>query len=136
PWTLTSNVAAAVNSGSDPETGEPVVYVRATRGDETIYAARQSLASIGSSYQVEAELPGSEMLGWRYHGPFDELSAQKGVEHRVIAWDKVSAGEGTGIVHIAPGAGKEDFGLAKALSLPAIAPLDENGTYLDGFGWL
>ena len=62
------------------------------------------------------------MEGWTYHGPFDELPAQ--VEagapeaHRVILWDEVGQEEGTGIVHIAPGAGAEDYQLGKELGLP------------------
>ncbi|HZT95470.1 MAG TPA: isoleucine--tRNA ligase [Chloroflexota bacterium] len=137
PWTLTSNVAAAVNPGADPQTGEPVVYVRARTPDgDVIYAARESLPTIGGAFTIEAELTGDEMLGWRYRGPFDELPVQNEVEHRVIPWSEVSASEGTGIVHIAPGAGKEDFALGRALTLPAIAPLDENGVYVSGFDWL
>ncbi len=73
------------------------------------------------------------MLGWRYTGPFDELPAAEAVEHSVIAWDEVSATEGTGIVHIAPGCGREDFALSKDHQLPALAPVDESGVYL---GWL
>ena len=42
--------------------------------------------------------------------------------------------EGTGIVHIAPGAGSEDFQLGKKENLDPIAPLDENGVYIEGFG--
>ncbi len=57
-------------------------------------------------------------------------------EHRVVAWDLVGEEEGTGIVHIAPGCGAEDFQLGKALGLPVIAPLDESGRYLKGFDWL
>ncbi|MGE3983440.1 MAG: DUF5915 domain-containing protein, partial [Dehalococcoidia bacterium] len=49
--------------------------------------------------------------------------------HRVIRWDDVSDAEGTGIVHIAPGAGAEDFALSKEYGLPVIAPLGEDGTY-------
>ena len=49
---------------------------------------------------------GSELLGWRYEGLFDQPPAAAGVEHRVIAWDEVSMEEGTGIVHIAPGAAR------------------------------
>ena len=48
----------------------------------------------------------------------------------------VSGDEGTGIVHIAPGCGKEDFALSKEFNLPAIAPLDEFGNYVNGFDWL
>ncbi len=136
PWTLAGNVAAAVNTGADPLTGEPVRYVQARRGEETFYLAREALATVGGHLQVERELSGADLIGWRYRGPFDELPAQEGVEHRVIPWDEVSASEGTGIVHIAPGSGKEDFALGRALGLPAIAPLEEDGRYRQGFGWL
>ena len=47
--------------------------------------------------------------------------------HRVVAWDDVGETEGTGIVHIAPGCGKEDFALGKEQGLPPVAPLDECG---------
>src|SRR5439155_19131909 len=57
-------------------------------------------------------------------------------EHRVIAWDEVSDDEGTGIVHIAPGSGKEDFALSKSEGLAVIAPTDDEGVYIGGFGWL
>src|SRR5207244_5752862 len=56
--------------------------------------------------------------------------------HKVIPWDAVSEAEGTGIVHIAPGCGKEDFALGKEEGLVPIAPLDETGIFLDGFGEL
>ena len=48
----------------------------------------------------------------------------------------MTATEGTGIVHIAPGAGKEDFALSKVNDLPVVAPLNEFGVYVDGFAWL
>ena len=53
-------------------------------------------------------------------------------EHRVVPWAEVGEDEGTGIVHIAPGAGAEDFQLGKSLGLPVIAPLDEDGRYFAG----
>jgi isoleucyl-tRNA synthetase len=56
--------------------------------------------------------------------------------HRVIAWKDVGETEGTGIVHIAPGCGKEDFLLGKQEDLPPVAPLDEFGVFLPGFGEL
>ena len=62
-------------------------------------------------------LPGSELVGWRYEGPFDALGPGGEVEHRVIPWDDVSMEDGTGVVHIAPGCGAEDFELSKALGL-------------------
>ena len=56
-------------------------------------------------------VPGRELVGLRYEGPFDTLPPGAEVEHRVIPWDEVSVEEGTGIVHIAPGCGGEDFEL-------------------------
>ena len=56
--------------------------------------------------------------------------------HRIIPWDEVGEEEGTGIVHIAPGCGAEDFELGEIHDLPALAPLTENGIFVDGFGWL
>ncbi len=84
---------------------------------------------------VIREAPGSELVDLAYDGPFDELPAAAGVEHRVIPWDDVSDAEGTGIVHIAPGCGQEDFALSKAYDLAVIEPIDEFGVFGEGFGW-
>ena len=129
PWTLAANVAAAVN----PE----LTYAKVRAGDQVLYVAKDAAQSaLRAEHEILAELPGSELIGWRYRGPFDELPAASGVEHRVIAWDEVSATEGTGIVHIAPGCGREDFALSKENDLPVIAPINEFGLYVDGFNWL
>ncbi len=128
PWTLTSNVATAVH----PE----VPYVRVKQGKTLYYLSREALPILRGSYEVVEELRGADMEGWTYYGPFDELPAQRGVEHRVILWDEVSETEGTGMVHIAPGCGKEDFELGKQYDLPAIAPLDQFGMFVEGFDWL
>ena len=128
PWTMTSNVAAAVH----PE----LTYVKVKQGDHTLYLAKALVSVLRGDHQVLEELPGKELVGLTYRGPFDELSAQQGVQHRVIPWSEVSESEGTGIVHIAPGAGKEDFALGKQFDLPVIAPLDESGNFVEGFDWL
>ena len=132
PWTLTSNVAAAV--------GERLRYVKVRQGDDAFWLAKGTLkTALEGPFQVEEELSGADLVGWRYAGPFDELPAvqaafAEGYEHRVVPWDEVGEDEGTGIVHIAPGCGAEDFQLAKAIGLPVIAPLDESGIVLEGFG--
>ncbi len=137
PWTLTSNVAAAV--------GPDLTYVKVQAEDGwTYYLAKEAMANslIGRGNEVVAELKGADLLGWEYSGPFDELPAvqdafrEAGYTHRVIAWDEVGAEEGTGIVHIAPGCGAEDFELSREYDLPVVAPLDENGIYVGGFAWL
>jgi isoleucyl-tRNA synthetase len=147
PWTLSSNVAAAV--------GPDLVYVKVQQGDEIFYLSKGTVALLKGKYEVLAELKGRDMEGWTYDGPFDELpAAQKpggftqlieliqGIDqsaaqaHRVILWDEVGEAEGTGIVHIAPGCGAEDFQLGKQYHLPIVAPLEEEGHFVDGFGWL
>jgi len=135
PWTLTSNVAAAVGDG--------LRYVKVRQGDEQYWLAKGTLRSaLQGPFEVVEEVAGHELVGWRYAGPFDELPAVReafgptGYEHRVVAWDEVGEDEGTGIVHIAPGCGAEDFQLGRSLGLPVIAPIDESGIVLPGFGSL
>ncbi len=147
PWTLTSNVAAAV--------GPDLEYARVKQGDEILYLSKGTLHMLQGAYEVLGTLKGSEMEGWTYDGPFDELPAAQetgghtelselieGIDvsakqaHRVILWDEVGEAEGTGIVHIAPGCGAEDFQLGKENNLPKIAPLDEEGVFVAGFDWL
>ncbi|HMK08012.1 MAG TPA: class I tRNA ligase family protein [Anaerolineales bacterium] len=130
PWTLTSNVAAAV--------GPDLEYVQVRQGETSYYLSRGTLHMLSGPYQVERSLPGKALVGWTYDGPFDHLaaSAEAGAPpaHRVIEWSEVGEEEGTGIVHIAPGCGAEDFALSKQHGLPVIAPLDEAGVFLPGFG--
>ncbi len=147
PWTLTSNVAAAV--------GPELTYVKVRQGDDIVYLSKGTLHMLRGPYELLAELKGAEMAGWAYDGPFDDLEPaghpggytslarlirdvrQSAAEaHRVILWEAVGEAEGTGIVHIAPGCGAEDFVLGKEYHLPLIAPLDEEGHFLAGFGWL
>ena len=118
PWTLPANVAAAVKP--DAEYG-------LSGGD-------WRLAVSGGEYERIAR--GEELVGLEYSGPFDDLAAQEDVVHRVIPWDEVALDEGTGIVHIAPGAGAEDFELSRTLGLPVIAPINEDGRFYPGFGAL
>ncbi|MEM2152842.1 MAG: isoleucine--tRNA ligase [Candidatus Bathyarchaeia archaeon] len=132
PWTLTSNVAVAAH----PD----MTYVKVKYGDEYFYLGKPALDRIlpKGSYEIVEEMKGSDMEGWAYEGPFDDLPAQinsGAVEaHRLILWDGVTEEEGTCIVHIAPGCGKEDFELGKIYGLPTIAPLDEFGVFSDGIG--
>jgi isoleucyl-tRNA synthetase len=76
---------------------------------------------------------GEELVGLEYEGPFDHLPAQQGVVHRVIPWDEVATDEGTGIVHIAPGAGTEDFELSRVHDLTVLVPIDEAGRLLPDY---
>ena len=129
PWTLTSNVAAAVH----PD----LTYARAAKDGQSVWLAESLVKKVlGDSWQVEQFLRGADLVEWHYSGPFDELPAAQGTEHRVIPWTEVSQDEGTGIVHIAPGCGEEDFLLGQEYKLRVIAPIDDNGDYIQGFDWL
>ncbi|MFL5732053.1 MAG: isoleucine--tRNA ligase [Chloroflexia bacterium] len=126
PWTLTANVAAAVHPDLD--------YARVRQGDDVFYLSRGTLGRLQGEYDDLGSVKGSELVGLTYSGPFDDLPAASKVEHKVIAWDAVGEEEGTGIVHIAPGAGAEDFDLSKQYGLPVLVPIDENGVYTKNYG--
>jgi isoleucyl-tRNA synthetase len=121
PWTLPANVAAAVAPDAEYGLTEDGHWWAVERKPDARFVRR---------------LRGSELVGWRYRGPFDDLPAQRAVVHRVIPWDDVSMSEGTGIVHIAPGAGTEDFELSRLHDLPVLAPIDESGRMVEDYGEL
>ncbi|MCF7826053.1 MAG: isoleucine--tRNA ligase [Candidatus Marinimicrobia bacterium] len=126
PWTLSSNIMAAVHPDLD--------YVKVKQGEDIFYLVQGRLSVLQGDYEVLETLKGKDMLGWEYHGPYDELPIQADIHHAVIFWDEISETDGTGIVHIAPGCGKEDNALAKELGFQVIKPIDEFGAYLEGFG--
>src|SRR5215212_4025478 len=142
PWTLAANVAAAV--------GPELDYVLVRQGEQRVWVGKGMLKqAVVGRFEVLEERKGSALVGWRYEGPYDGLPVvreafDKGTrdepgtayQHRVIPWTEVGEDEGTGIVHIAPGAGAEDYQLGKSLGLPVIGPIDEDGRYYEGFDWL
>jgi len=183
PWTLTSNVAAAVNVGLDYvkcQAKDGAIYYFAkenlefARLDKQFKEKKQwvedvpklkTLAQIfkeRGGYEIIDTIKGADMVGWEYEGPYDHLEAQniaggypltndkleaEGVTgvtcHRVIDGGKdsigsdiVVAGEGTGIVHIAPGCGDIDHKIGQKEGLVEIAPLTPESTFLDKFDWL
>ena len=121
PWTLPANVAAAVRPEIDYGRNQAGEWAAITSAPDEAFAETK---------------PGGELVGWRYSAPFDDLPPSAGIEHRVIPWEGVEIGEGTGIVHIAPGAGREDFGLAGEYDLPVLTPVDEAGRFYPAYGWL
>jgi len=131
PWTLPANVALAVH----PE----LEYVRVKVGDEVLIVSKTVFAAAGwNGAAVLETVRGRDLVGLRFAGPFDELpAARDGVaHHRVISWEDVGEAEGTGIVHIAPGCGAEDFALSKTEGLPVLIPIDDQARFRPGHGAL
>ncbi len=135
PWTLPANVAAAVNPAAE------YVKVAPSGGDgddagEALWLSKALLEHVPVSGEVVDEALGEKLVGLRYRGPFSELPAARGLDYPVIPWDGVSLEEGSGVVHIAPGCGGEDFELGREHKLAVLAPIDESGRFLPEYGWL
>ena len=183
PWTLTSNVSLMVNKN--------LSYAKCKLNNgEIYYVAEENLKyqrlekefkdkkewidgvpklktldqlfNERGGYVVEKTIKGSEMIGWEYEGPYDELDAanieggfpftnnelkNKNITaikcHKIIDGGKdqegndvVVSGEGTGIVHTAPGCGDIDFKIGKKNNLVALAPLNEEANFIENFNWL
>ena len=125
PWTLPGNTALAVNSELE--------YVEVKVGDDQFILAKELAAKVlidekkqPLAYETLRELKGAELVGLSY----EPLFANHGENaHKVWAADYVSAESGTGIVHLAPIYGEEDFVLAQANDIPRVHVLDDNGFY-------
>ena len=126
PWTLPSNLAVAV--GADLE------YVRAQKeGDDTIYivAKERAKAVLGKKFTVLSTLKGSELVGSRYQPLFDYFAQERPNAFVVIASDHVTTGDGTGLVHMAPDFGEDDFLACKAAGIQVLQSVDDEGNFQD-----
>jgi isoleucyl-tRNA synthetase len=128
PWTLISNVALAVGSDID------YVQVRHVETGEELILAKSRMQvlveKIGeeSAWQVTGELKGRDLEGRDYEPLFSYFSPEKRAWY-VTAGDFVSTEDGTGIVHIAPAFGADDYELAKKYDLPMLQPVARNGCF-------
>ncbi|MBN1320681.1 MAG: isoleucine--tRNA ligase, partial [Thermoleophilia bacterium] len=121
PWTLISNVAAAV--------GADIQYARARLGEEHLILAADLVAAVlGPEAVIEETFPGSDLVGRHYRAPYDFVEPDKPA-WRVIAGDFVATDEGTGIVHIAPAFGADDMAVGQANDLPVIMPVDAEARF-------
>ncbi|MDQ6728713.1 MAG: isoleucine--tRNA ligase [Actinomycetota bacterium] len=119
PWTLISNVAAAV--------GPDITYARvhaAEGGRDMIMAS----ARVAEGADVVQRYTGAQLVGLRYARPFDLLPIDDGAL-RVVAGGFVTTDEGSGIVHIAPAFGADDMEVARAEGLPVLNPVGPDGTF-------
>jgi isoleucyl-tRNA synthetase len=128
PWTLPSNVALAIH----PE----LTYAEVEHeGRRLILAESRVNAVFGEDAQIVRRYPAQELVGVRYQRPFDiVLVGQSGVHEtawRVYAEDFVTADDGTGIVHLAPAFGADDFSAGQRHDLPLLRPIDDAGKFLE-----
>jgi len=125
PWTLSSNVLLAVN----PKLG----YVKTEINGKTVYLGIDSAKRLNLKDVKEIDI--KELLGREYESLLD-IPAQKDIKHNIVEWDLVDSKTGSGVVHIAPGCGQEDFELGKELGADIISPLSSTGHFTKGFGFL
>jgi len=131
PWTLSANVALAVN----PEMEYAKVKVKSD--DKYLILGKKSLGLLGDDKVEVIEIfKGEKLVGLEYETFFPEFEKQQEISHKVVAWEDVSETDGSGVVHIAPGCGAEDFELGKKLNLDVVIPVDDNGVLLHGFGFM
>lgn len=150
PWTLPANVALAVDPNMDYVcVPDPDIkghwLVLGYERFKNLLQKNYFPASFNNLSKKEVDIfKGKEMIGIKYEAPFDSMEAVRksllGYQHSVIATDTlilpISTDEGTSVVHLAPGAGAEDFALGKKEKLPVVGPIDETATYVNGFDFL
>ncbi len=154
PWTIPANVGVGVNVKftyavwEEPETKQRIIIIdsdadgntpvrHAKSGDEPVDTY---IFGKNHGYTRVRQLSGAELVGLTYRAPFDHLprSREAGESHpdtfhRVVdGSDIVMSEEGTGLLHVAPGAGKEDFDLGKERNLPVISVITDDASYLPG----
>jgi len=129
PWTLPSNLAAAVGPDID------YVAVRPTEGDfagRVVILAAARLAAYARELGAEPErvttLTGDDLAGLRYQPPFPYFVGRDNA-HQVLAADFVSTEDGTGIVHLAPGFGEDDAAVCQASGIETVVPIDSKGRF-------
>jgi isoleucyl-tRNA synthetase len=131
PWTLVSNAALAVNP--DFEYAE----VARRKGDDKrslILATDRLRGVLGDDYEARWEVVrryrGSELVGWRYQRPFDWVEYPEGKEHEIVVGESfVSAEDGTGVVHMSPAFGADDYAAGQRHNLAFLQPVDARGEF-------
>jgi len=124
PWTLPSNVALAV--------GPDITYVKVKDKERFYILAKERLPAYYRSadeYQIVEEMPGTKLEGLRYEPLFGYFKDRSPKFFAVTTADFVSTEDGTGIVHMAPAFGEDDFQVGARLGLPVVCPVDAEGKF-------
>ena len=122
PWTLISNVALAV--------GPYVDYVKIMVGDKKIILAKERLSVIDGEYEILEEMKGKKLEEIEYEQLFTYAKVNKKAFY-VVPGNFVSTEDGSGIVHIAPAFGADDYELSKEFDLPMVQPVTRGGLFTD-----
>ncbi|MCL5970729.1 MAG: isoleucine--tRNA ligase [Patescibacteria group bacterium] len=157
PWTIPANVSVGINKKfiyglyQNKKTKEKIVFIekdelgnipiRDLKGNQ-IPVSEYILGNLDGEWERVDEIKGEKLLGTKYLAPFDDLpivnKAQEENPHTfhtvVDGSEIVVSTEGTGLLHIAPGAGKEDFDLGKKEKLSVISLISDDASYLEGMG--
>jgi isoleucyl-tRNA synthetase len=120
PWTLISNAALAV--------GDTFNYIRVRHEGDTLILAEDLLSVLDGEYEVVDRIKGAELVGTKYEPLFDFFAGEEGA-FGVLAGDFVSLEDGTGIVHIAPAFGEDDYKLHQTQGVPLLQPVTPSGTF-------
>jgi isoleucyl-tRNA synthetase len=128
PWTLLANAGVAVDANAD--------YAEVRVGKEILILAHKLLKTVlrdekhqPIDYTVLRTFKGKELVGQCYYPLFTDRGENA---HRIWHADYVNLDEGTGIVHLAPAYGEEDYALAKTYHIPIVSVLDDSGIYTEG----
>ncbi len=152
PWTLPSNTALAVGGDIgysrirtfNPYTGLPVTVILASELVSAFF--KEENASLNADHYIKGEkkIPwkflgehrGSDFQGLRYEQLIPLVQPVEGDAFVVLVGDFVTTEEGTGIVHIAPSFGADDFRIAKQFGVGSLTLVDKKGKFVDEAGWL
>ncbi|MFZ5516898.1 MAG: isoleucine--tRNA ligase [Candidatus Zhuqueibacterota bacterium] len=122
PWTLISNVALALN----PE----MSYVKIFHKNEKLILANQRLIALHGEYEILEQYKGADLNGIEYIPLYSFVTPNKRAFYTILG-DFVTSEDGTGIVHIAPAFGEDDYQVGLKYDLPMIHPVDKSGRFVD-----
>lgn len=122
PWTLISNVALAVGADID--------YVKVNHKDKMIILAKERLSVLDGDYKIIDEFKGSTLEGLFYKQLFGYVKPEKKAFY-IVCGNFVSTEDGSGVVHIAPAFGADDYEVSKKYDLPMMQPVTRGGLFTD-----
>jgi len=131
PWTLVSNVALAVH----PDLEYAEVRKRDGKDPRTLILAEARLSAVlgadfDDRWEIVGKVLGKALVGWRYKRPIDWLEFPEGAKHEIIVGeDFVSASDGSGIVHMAPAFGADDYASGRRHDLAFLQPVGSRGEF-------